>query len=123
MKYLLVALSLVSQPLISQAGSADEALDEALKSAKWKSALHLGLQRPVDPRVTKIESGEFGGGDVHLARSPAEVRALSGKLRPGDQLLLAGAAWKDARFTFEGRGTAEAPVVIRPEKLIWPLWA
>ncbi len=78
--------------------------------------LRLDLQRLVDPRLAKIESGDFGSGQMHVAHSAVEVRALSGKLKPGDQLVLAGTAWKDARFTFEGHGTAEAPIIIRPEK-------
>lgn len=80
--------------------------------------LHLDLQRPIDPRLAKIESGDFGSGRVHVASAAIEVRALSGKLKPGDQLVLAAdGAWKDARFTFEGLGTAEAPILIRPDKL------
>jgi poly(beta-D-mannuronate) lyase len=78
--------------------------------------LRLDLQRPIDPQLAKIESGDFGSGQVHVARAAIEVRALSGKLKPGDQLVLSGKAWKDARFTFEGHGTAEAPITIRPEK-------
>jgi poly(beta-D-mannuronate) lyase len=78
--------------------------------------LRLDLQRPIDPRLAEIESGDFGSGQVHVARAAVEVRALSGKLKPGDQLVLAGTAWKDARFTFEGHGTAEEPIIIRPEK-------
>jgi poly(beta-D-mannuronate) lyase len=85
-------------------------------AADLPKTLRLDLQRHIDPRLVKIEAGEFGGGEVHVVRAAVEVRALSGKLKPGDQLVLAGAAWKDARFTFEGRGTAEAPIVIRPEK-------
>lgn len=92
----------------------------SLASAAWAAelpaTLRLDLQRAIDPRLLKIESGEFGGGEVHVVRAAVEVRALSGKLQPGDQLVLAGTAWKDARFTFEGRATAEAPIVIRPEK-------
>ncbi|MBK8092523.1 MAG: hypothetical protein IPK32_11230 [Verrucomicrobiaceae bacterium] len=58
--------------------------------------LRLDLQRPIDPRLAKIESGDFGSGQVHVARAAVEVRALSGKLKPGDQLVLSGTAWKDA---------------------------
>ena len=87
-----------------------------LFAAELPKTLRLDLQRQIDPRVEKIESGNFGGGELHVARATVEVRALSGKLKPGDQLVLAGSAWKDARFTFEGRGTMEAPIVIRPEK-------
>jgi poly(beta-D-mannuronate) lyase len=85
-------------------------------SAELPKTLRLDLQRPVDPRLAKLESGDFGNGQEHVARAAVEVRALSGKLKPGDQLVLAGTAWKDARFTFEGHGTEEKPIVIRPEK-------
>lgn len=79
------------------------------------------LQRPVDGRLLKMEEkgvegcGLFGGA-VHRVASAAEVRALAGKLKPGDQLVLVGEEWKDARFTFNGAGTEEAPILIRPEK-------
>jgi poly(beta-D-mannuronate) lyase len=85
-------------------------------SAELPKTLRLDLQRPVDPRLAKLESGDFGNGQEHVARAAVEVRALSGKLKPGDQLVLAGTAWKEARFTFEGHGTEEKPIVIRPEK-------
>ena len=78
--------------------------------------LRLDLQRPVDPRLAKIEYGDFGSGQMHVAPSAVEVRALSGKLKPGDQLVLAGTDWNDTRFTFEGHGTAEEPIIIRSEK-------
>lgn len=81
-----------------------------------KPRLRLDLQRPVDPRLAQIEAGSFGQGEVHVVREAVEIRALSGKLKPGDQLVLAGEKWKDARFTFEGNATAEAPIIIRPEK-------
>lgn len=87
-----------------------------LATAELPKTLRLDLQRHMDPRLAKIESGDFGSGQVHVARAAVEVRALSGKLKPGDQLVLAGTAWNEARFTFEGHGTAEAPIIIRPEK-------
>jgi len=96
-------------------------LRDALAAAGMKNPLRLELQRPVDPRLVKIEAEGIEGcgmfkGKVRVVRSASEVRALSGKLGPGDQLVLAGAGWKDARFTFAGHGTAEAPILIRPEK-------
>jgi len=101
--------------------SADEELASALQAAKWKSGLRLDLQRPIDPRLAKIEAGDIAQcdlfrGKMHLVRSAGEVGRLSGKLAPGDQLVLAGDAWKDARFTFEGHGIADVPILIRPEK-------
>lgn len=77
--------------------------------------LRLDLQRPVDARLATLDAPGFAKGTAHVAHDPSEVRALSGKLKPGDQLVLAGAEWKDARFSFEGRGTMDAPIVVRPE--------
>lgn len=104
-----------------RAASADEELASAVQAANWKSALRLDLQRPIDPWLAKIESGDIAHcdlfrGKVHLVRSADEAGRLSGKLAPGDQLVLAGDAWKDARFTFEGHGTSDAPILIRPDK-------
>lgn len=118
---LLFAYLLLAPIAALQAASADEQLAAALQAAKWKSALRLDLQRPIDPRLAKIEAGDFEHcdlfrGKVHLVRSASEAVRLSGKLAPGDQLVLAGDAWKDARLTFEGHGTADAPILIRPEK-------
>lgn len=118
----LVFAWLLLAPLAAlHAGSADEELALALQATEWKSGLRLDLQRPIDPRLAKIEAGDIAHcdlfrGKVHLVRSAAEVSGLSGKLAPGDQLVLAGDDWKDARFTLEGHGTAEAPILIRPEK-------
>jgi poly(beta-D-mannuronate) lyase len=81
-------------------------------------------QRPVDPRLETLRKagadvascGLFPGA-VHLVKSAADIRSVSGKLNPGDQLVLAsGGDWKDARFTFAGSGTNEAPILFRPEK-------
>jgi poly(beta-D-mannuronate) lyase len=99
----------------------DAALADVLSAAKWKSQLRLDLQRPIDPRLEKIETAGIEGsglfrGKVHTVMRPAEIQALSGRLLPGDQLVLAGEDWRDAKFVFEGRGTADAPILIRSEK-------
>lgn len=101
------------------AGDFDAALGETLVAAGMNNPLHLELQRPVDPRLLRMEAkgiercGLFNG-SVYVARNAAEVRAFSGKLNPGDQLVLAGSDWKNARFTFAGCGTEDAPILIRP---------
>lgn len=101
--------------------SADEELAAALQAAKWKSELRLDLQRPIDPRLAKLEGGDIAHcglfpGKVHLVHNAAEVRRLSGTLAPGDQMVLAAGEWKDASFVFEGHGTMDAPILIWPEK-------
>jgi poly(beta-D-mannuronate) lyase len=115
MKYLLLTV------LLLHAAKADDELAKAIDAAGMKNQLRLDLQRPVDARLLKIEADGIEGcglfkGKAHLVHNASEVRSLSGKLLPGDQLVLASAEWKDARFTFEGIGTAEAPILIRPEK-------
>ncbi|MBX7207168.1 MAG: polysaccharide lyase 6 family protein [Verrucomicrobiaceae bacterium] len=96
-------------------------LAQVIADAGMKNRLRLDLQRPIDPRLAKLEAGDFlqsslFRGKTYLARSAAEVGRLSGKLAPGDQLVLASGEWKDARFTLEGYGTMDAPILIRPEK-------
>lgn len=105
----------------SLGASADEELESALKAAKWGSILRLDLQRPIDPRLARIESGDIlrcglFGGKMHLVHDEEEVRRLSGRLAPGDQLVLAAGGWKDQSFIFEGHGTMEAPILICAQK-------
>lgn len=105
---------LASQP-------ADE-IAKVIADAGMKNHLRLDLQRPIDPRLAKLQTGDVSqcglfAGKTHLVRSAAEVSRLSGKLAPGDQLVLAAeGAWRDAGFNFEGHGTMDAPILIRPEK-------
>ncbi len=105
----------------ADAADFDTSLRQALAAAGMTNPLRLELQRPVDGRLVKMEAqgvescGLFKGA-VHVARSAVEVRVLSGKLKPGDQLVLAGGEWKDARLSFGGAGTEDAPILIRPEK-------
>ncbi len=85
-----------------------------------QTPLRLDLQRPVDRRLKLIEERGIEGsglfrGKIHMVRNADEVNALSGRLKPGDQLVLAGSDWKNARFTFAGIGTPEAPILIRPQ--------
>jgi len=120
LKLVLTAL-LLTRLAAADAVGFDASLRQTLAGAGMKNLLRGELQRPVDRRLLKIEAEGIEGcglfkGKVHVARNAKEVRASSEKLRPGDQLVLAGADWKDARFTFAGRGTAEAPILVRPEK-------
>ncbi len=83
-------------------------------------SIRVELQRPVDERLLRMEKegvegcGLFGG-EVYVVRSPKEVQALSGQLGPGDQLVLSGLGWRDARFAFSGRGTESQPILVRPD--------
>ncbi|WP_395737711.1 polysaccharide lyase 6 family protein [Prosthecobacter sp.] len=108
-------------PAPSFSAALDEELAAALNAAKWTSSLRLELQRPIDPRLARIESGDIlrcglFPGKAHLVHNAAEVRRLSGTLAPGDQLVLAAGEWKDASFVFEGHGTMDAPILVCPEK-------
>jgi poly(beta-D-mannuronate) lyase len=119
-----VACGAAAAPAVPLVGSdtplLDAALHEALLGAGIRPALREDLQRPVDPRLLRIEtlgleaSGLFRG-QRHEARSADEVQALSRKLKPGDQLILIGSNWKDASFTFGGEGTWEQPILIRAD--------
>ncbi len=106
--------ALIIGPLAAHADDKAE-LQDALAAAQLKSPLREDLQRPVDPRLSLIETKGFFKGAAHTVHNTAEVRALSGKLKPGDQLVLATGEWKDARLTFGATGTQEAPILIRPE--------
>jgi len=92
-----------------------------LADAGIKNQLRPDLQRPIDPRLASIEAGDIAKcslfrGRKHLVGNAGEISRLSSKLAPGDQLVLAAGEWKDARFTFEGHGMIDAPLLIRPEK-------
>jgi poly(beta-D-mannuronate) lyase len=105
---------------VAALGAGDE-VAKIIATSGMENRLRLDLQRPIDPRLAKIEMGDIAQSDLlrgktHSVRTASEVSRLSGQLAPGDQLVLACGVWKDARFTFEGHGTEEAPIVIRPEK-------
>lgn len=85
-----------------------------------KDPIRHDLQRPVDARLAKAKEGGWKGsglfpGTRHVARSVEDVRALSGKTKPGDQVVLTGDDWKDARFTFAAWGTEAAPILFTAE--------
>lgn len=100
--------------------SDDESLARILAASAKGNPLRPDLQRPLDDRLALLETkgieecGLFNG-VVHLVHTPKEVRALSGKLNPGDQLVLAGGEWTDAQLSFAGQGTQQAPILIRPQ--------
>lgn len=77
-------------------------------------------QRPLDPRLALLEKGDFDPGrlcpgQVHRARNGAEMQALSGKVKAGDQVVLTGSEWANARFSFRGEGTFDKPILIRAD--------
>jgi poly(beta-D-mannuronate) lyase len=121
MKVYLLGSLIFSFHNVAAAEDSSHAIHEALAAAGLPNPLRLELQRPVDPRLHAIESKGIDGcglskGKVHTAHTPSQVRALSGMLAPGDQLVLAGEDWKDTRFSFGGEGTPDSPILIRPEK-------
>ena len=103
----------------------DKELREILRAASIRPALREDLQRPVDPRLNRIEtlglraSGLFTG-RRHEARNALEVQALSLQLKPGDQLILKGNDWHDARFVFGGIGTMDEPILVMAEPTTGP---
>ncbi len=55
-------------------------------------------------------------GTTHRVETPAEIRrVMANDAGPGDILVMANGTWEDSEIAFEGRGTAEAPIVLRAE--------
>jgi|GEM_PF-268620 len=112
----------VTQTFRLLASNPADQLAKTIAEAGMKNHLRLDLQRPIDPRLAMLKTGDLSrcglfSGTSHVVRSADEVNRLSGTLAPGDQLVLAAdGAWNDARFKFEGHGTMDAPILIRPEK-------
>lgn len=97
-------------------------LAKVIAGTGMKNHLRLDLQRPIDPRLAKLKTGDVSQcglfpGKMHVVRSAAEVGQSFAKTGSGDQLVLAAdGAWKDAGFKCEGHGTTDAPTLIRSEK-------
>jgi poly(beta-D-mannuronate) lyase len=51
----------------------------------------------------------------HRVESSNQFKSLSGKLQPGDVVVIANGTWKNDTITFRGKGTAEAPITLRAE--------
>src|ERR1051325_9786794 len=51
----------------------------------------------------------------HRVSSASEIARLGGKLKPGDVVLLRDGNWTDELITFQGRGTEEKPITLRPQ--------
>lgn len=100
----------------------DASLHKLLADAGLPNPLREDRQRPVDPRLIKIEtegierSGLFTG-QVRRVSNAKAFRALSERVQPGDQVVLTGSDWKDThQIKFAAHGTAQAPILIRAEK-------
>ena len=119
---LLYSLFLMSVLIpVAQAALSTSEIRQLVTSYGMQYLLLDELQRPIDPRLEKIEKDGLDGcalfmGAVFPVYNASDIAALSGKLGPGDQLVLMGTDWKDAQFTFSGRGTTQAPILIRPER-------
>lgn len=50
---------------------------------------------------------------AHRIRAAGDLAALTGKLAPGDVVLLPDAAWTDQQLTFRGKGTPQKPITLR----------
>jgi poly(beta-D-mannuronate) lyase len=107
--------------LLAAPASRDAARRQALADAGMENPLREELQRPIDPRLVRLEvlgiagSGLFPGA-IHRVTNPRELRALSEQVAPGDQVVLTGSAWNDTgQIVFAAHGTEQRPVLIRPE--------
>ncbi|MBV8889398.1 MAG: right-handed parallel beta-helix repeat-containing protein [Alphaproteobacteria bacterium] len=84
--------------------------------------LDLSKYRTEDPVLTAIEtegvnSGRLFNGTLHKVSSAKDLKALRGKLQPGDQVVLADGTWKDQDIVVEGNGTPEHPIIVRADHL------
>ena len=76
--------------------------------------------RGSDPRLDALESrgveasGLFNG-QVYRVANGQELQRLHGKLKPGDQIVLADGEWADQRLLVQATGTAEHPILVRSE--------
>lgn len=114
--FLLISLSATA----AESTQLDAALQETLTATGFPNPLRKDLQRPIDDCLLKIqrlgiEQSGFFSGQIHRVKNADEANALTDNLKPGDQLLLTGTTWSDAKLSFRGQGTAEAPILIRPE--------
>jgi poly(beta-D-mannuronate) lyase len=51
----------------------------------------------------------------YRVESPKQIKALAGKLLPGDVLVMANGNWKNKSIVFRGKGSEEAPITLRAE--------
>jgi hypothetical protein len=78
-----------------------------------------GFPEP-DQRLAAIERGGVSGsglfpGAIYLARTPAELEALSTRVRAGDQVVLTDGTWRDADIRFSAQGETSRPIILRPQ--------
>ena len=78
-----------------------------------------GIRQP-DERLLAIEQRGIPGsglfpGVVHIVRTAQELNALSGRVQPGDQIVLADGSWRDAIVRFQAKGERSRPIVLRPQ--------
>ncbi|PPV00080.1 poly(beta-D-mannuronate) lyase [Xanthomonas hyacinthi] len=56
-----------------------------------------------------LAAGQADAADI-LVATPAEYRAATGALQPGDHVILANGEWRDFQIVFAGTGTAAQPI-------------
>lgn len=103
----------------------NQELGEILRGTGYRPNLRWDLQRPIDPRLVRIQTYGIEGsglfrGKKYLVHNAREIESLSMRLAPGDQLVLVGNDWQDAKITFGGRGTPEAPILVCADEAAAP---
>jgi poly(beta-D-mannuronate) lyase len=76
--------------------------------ARWMIAI-VTLQLAIGWLASIATAAEF------RVESPKQIKGLTGQLQPGDVVVMANGTWKDKSIAFRGKGTAEAPIVLRAE--------
>ncbi len=51
-----------------------------------------------------------------LVNDQAQFNKALGKLKPGDELVMANGVWKDFDILFEAKGTEKEPIILRPQE-------
>jgi poly(beta-D-mannuronate) lyase len=59
--------------------------------------------------VLALAASQASAADI-LVATPAEYRAATAALQPGDQVILADGEWRDFQIVFTGQGTAAQPI-------------
>jgi poly(beta-D-mannuronate) lyase len=73
-----------------------------------------GLAGMMTLLVTLADVPVASAAEWHVTTA-AELQSVSARARPGDVLVMKSGTWLDVDLVFQGKGTAEAPVVLRAE--------
>lgn len=104
------------------AGSSDTTSCAALVAAYPRTSCSFDFAkfRTHDPYLDTIEKSGFAGsglftGHTYLVRNSQELDAISRRLQPGDQVVLANGEWKDSTIRLNADGVDTHPILVRAQ--------